>query len=118
MSITALRHTKQAPGLPGKLVEELKAIVDDKGWTDDKMTLEPHLKDWVGYASGATPLMVMPKTTEEVAAVVKACAMAGVAIVPQGGNTGSVAGGVPHGEVLLSLKRMNRIREIDAADYT
>jgi D-lactate dehydrogenase (cytochrome) len=41
-----------------------------------------------------------------------------VPIVPQGGNTGSVAGGVPHGEVLLSLRRMNRIREIDAADYT
>jgi FAD/FMN-containing dehydrogenase len=50
--------------------------------------------------------------------VVKACASAGVAIVPQGGNTGSVAGGVPHGEVLLSLKRMNRILDVDAADYT
>jgi FAD/FMN-containing dehydrogenase len=118
MSITALRHTRQAPGLPPELVDALKAIVGEKGWTDDKLTLEPHLKDWVGYASGATPLMVMPKTTEEVAAVVKACASAGVAIVPQGGNTGSVAGGVPHGEVLLSLKRMNRIRDVDAADYT
>jgi FAD/FMN-containing dehydrogenase len=118
MSITALRHTRQAPGLPPDLVDALKAIVGEKGWTDDELTLEPHLKDWVGYASGATPLMVMPKTTEEVAAVVKACASAGVAIVPQGGNTGSVAGGVPHGEVLLSLKRMNRIRDVDAADYT
>jgi FAD/FMN-containing dehydrogenase len=118
MSITALRHTRQAPGLPPDLVDALKAIVGEKGWTDDELTLEPHLKDWVGYASGATPLMVMPKTTEEVAAVVQACASAGVAIVPQGGNTGSVAGGVPHGEVLLSLKRMNRIRDVDAADYT
>jgi D-lactate dehydrogenase (cytochrome) len=118
MSITALRHTPQSPGLPEKLVAELKAIVGDKGFSDDPMTLEPHLKDWVGYAQGSTPLLVMPKTTEEVAAVVKACAAAGVAIVPQGGNTGSVAGGVPHGELLLSLKRMNRIRELDAADYT
>jgi FAD/FMN-containing dehydrogenase len=118
MSITALRQTKEAPGLPARLFEELKVIVGEKGWTDDKLTLEPHLNDWVGYASGATPLMVMPKTTEEVAALVKACAAAGVAIVPQGGNTSSVAGGVPHGEVLLSLKRLNRIREVDAADYT
>ena len=41
-----------------------------------------------------------------------------VPLVPQGGNTGSLAGGVPHGEVLRSLPRMNKIREIDAADYT
>ena len=52
------------------------------------------------------------------AAVVKACVAAGVPIVPQGGNTGSVAGAVPRGEILLSLRRMKRIRDIDAADYT
>lgn len=62
--------------------------------------------------------MVMPKNTDEVAAVVRACVAAGVPIVPQGGNTGSVAGAIPQGEVLLSLRRMNRIRDIDAADYT
>ena len=118
MSITALRNTTRSPGLPPALVEALKAIVGEKGWSDDAMTLEPHLKDWVGYAQGSTPLMVMPKNTDEVAAVVKACAAAGVPVVPQGGNTGAGAGGVPHGEVLLSLKRMNRIREVDAADYT
>jgi len=117
MTISAV-EAKPFRDLPDAVREELKAIVGEKGWEDDPMTLEPQLRDWVGYTEGHTPLMVMPATTEEVAAVVKACVAAGVAIVPQGGNTGSVAGAIPHGEVLLSLRRMRRIREIDAADYT
>jgi FAD/FMN-containing dehydrogenase len=105
-------------GLPGGLAEELRAIVGPKGWNDDPQALAPQLKDWTGYYSGATPLMVMPATTAEVSAVVQACARAGVGIVPQGGNTGLVAAQLPRGEVLLSLKRLNRIRGIDALDYT
>jgi FAD/FMN-containing dehydrogenase len=58
----------------------------------------------------------MPATTEEVADVVKVCAGAGAAITPQGGNTGIVGGAIPQGEILLSLKRMNRIRSIDAGN--
>ena len=118
MTISALKSSSIAPELPGKLAEELHAILGEKGWTDDPARLEPQLSDWVGYSRGATPIMVMPKDTDEVAAVVKACVAAGVGIVAQGGNTGSVAGAIPHGEVLLSLRRMNRIRETDAADYT
>ena len=118
MTISAIRSTKRPNEVPTKLIDELRSLLGDKGWTDDPMTLEPQLRDWVGYATGATPIMVMPKDTAEVAAVVKACVAANVPLVPQGGNTGSVAGGVPHGEVLLSLRRMNKIREIDAADYT
>lgn len=118
MTIAALRNTATRSELPTKLGEELRSILGEKGWTDDPLTLEPQLRDWVGYAQGATPIMVMPNNTAEVAAVVSACAAAGIPIVPQGGNTGSVAGAVPHGEVLLSLRRMNRVREIDAADYT
>ncbi len=117
--MTVAEITKsQPPSVPEALLDELRAIVGDKGWTSDPVTLEPQLRDWVGYAEGSTPIMVMPETTDEVAAVVKACVSAGVPIVPQGGNTGSVAGAIPHGDVLLSLKRMNRIRDIDAADYT
>lgn len=114
----AAKSPSELPALPAKLAEELRTILGDKGWTDDPAMLEPQLRDWVGYAHGTTPIMVMPKDTAEVASVVKACVAAGVAIVPQGGNTGSVAGAIPNGEVLLSLRRMKRIRDIDAADYT
>jgi FAD/FMN-containing dehydrogenase len=106
------------PEVPAALIDELRTIVGERGWTSDPTDLEPHLRDWVGYAEGTTPIMLMPKDTAEVAAVVRACVAAGVPIVPQGGNTGSVAGAIPHGEVLVSLRRMNRIREVDAADYT
>lgn len=118
MTIAAQENTSKPPRLPQTLADELRSLLGENGWTDDPLRLEPQLQDWVGYANGSTPIMVMPKNTAEVAAVVKACVAAGVPIVPQGGNTGSVAGAIPHGEVLLSLRRMNRIREIDAADYT
>ena len=118
MTTATIGGTADAPQVPQALIDELQAILGEKGWTTDPVVLEPQLRDWVGYTEGTTPIMVMPKDTSEVAAVVKACVNAGVAIVPQGGNTGSVAGAIPHGEVLLSLRRMNRIRDLDAADYT
>ncbi|MCC7046718.1 MAG: FAD-binding oxidoreductase [Alphaproteobacteria bacterium] len=105
-------------GLPNGLADELRAIVGAKGWSEDPEILAPQLKDWTGYYTGTTPLMVMPATTAEVAAVVRACAEAGVGIVPQSGNTGLVGAQLPHGQVLLSLKRMNKVRGIDALDYT
>jgi len=104
--------------LPAGLAEALRAIVGPKGWSDDPATLDPYLKDWTGYYHGTTPLMVMPASTAEVAAVVAACARAGAAIVPQGGNTGLTGAGLPQGEVLVSLRRMNRVRALDPLDYT
>ena len=77
--------------------------------------------DWRKRYHGRARLVVRPGSTAEVAAVVKACAAAGVAVVPQGGNTGLVGGGVPDSsgtQVLLSLTRLNRVREIDAANLT
>ena len=59
-----------------------------------------------------------PGSTEEVAAVVRECAAAGVPIVPQGGNTGLVGGAVPFGGIVLSLARLDRIRELDAVNAT
>ena len=105
------------PLAPG-LVEELGRIVGPKGLTSDAETLAPLLKDWTGYYTGSTALMVSPASTAEVAAVVKACARAGAGIVPQGGNTGLVGGQLPKGDILLSLKRMNRVRDVDPMDYT
>ncbi len=73
-----------------------------------------YVVDWTGRFSGATPAVVRPGSTEEVAAVVAWCAAQGVAIVPQGGNTGLVGGGVPrHDEVVLSLRRLDAIAPVE-----
>jgi FAD binding domain len=67
---------------------------------------------------GAALAVARPGSTEEVAFVVRECAGAGVAIVPQGGNTGLVGGGVPFGGIVLSLARLDRIRELDPVNAT
>ena len=78
-------------------------------------------QDWRRRWHGKALAVVRPGSTAEVAAVVRTCAAHGVSIVPQGGNTGLVGGGVPDGtgtQVLLSLQRMNRVRQVDAANLT
>jgi len=83
--------------------------------------LSAYLNDWRKRWRGRALAVVRPGSTAEVAAVVRACAAAGVSIVPQGGNTGLVGGGVPDEtgtQVLLSLQRLNKVREIDAANLT
>jgi FAD/FMN-containing dehydrogenase len=78
-------------------------------------------RDWRRRWHGRALAVVRPASTAEVAAVVQACARHGTAVVPQGGNTGLVGGGVPDAsgtQVLLSLKRLNRIRAIDEANLT
>jgi FAD/FMN-containing dehydrogenase len=71
--------------------------------------------DWRGRYTGKATCVVLPGTTEEVSAVVRICAAAGTAIVPQGGNTGLCGGATPTGgEVVIVLTRLNRIRAVDA----
>lgn len=104
-----------------KLVERLKGIVGPEGWTTNATDLEPRLREWRGVVFGSTPIMVAPATTGQVAEVVRACADAGTGVVAQGGNTGMCAGAVPDesgGQVLLSLERLNRVREVDAANFS
>ena len=104
-----------------RLLDELKAIVGSRGWTDDPAELQPRLTEWRGVYVGSTPLLVAPQRTEEVAAIVAACHKAGVGVVPQGGNTGMCGGAVPDttgGEVLLSLHRLNRIIDVDADNFS
>jgi len=70
--------------------------------------------DWTGRFQGHTPAVLRPRDTEQVAAVLALCTAAGLAVVPQGGNTGLVGGGVPlHGEVVLSLARLDDLSEVD-----
>ncbi len=99
----------------------LKAIVGPKGWSDDPATIAPLLVEPRGLYKGAAPLVLRPETTEQVAAIVKACRDSGQPLVPQGGNTGLCGGASPNADgsqILLSLGRMNKIRALDALDYT
>lgn len=101
------------------MLERLKTIVGPGGWTADPAVLEPHLREWRGDWRGSTPLMVSPDTTEQVAAVVAACAESGTALVPQGGNTGLCGGAIPSGgQVLLSLARLDAVRSISPEDFS
>ncbi|HMN93622.1 MAG TPA: FAD-binding oxidoreductase [Hydrogenophaga sp.] len=105
------------------LVDHLRRIVGSAhvltrdGGTD----LSAWEQDWRKRAHGQALAVVRPGNTDEVVAVVQACAAAGHSIVPQGGNTGLVVGSVPDdsgSQVLLSLTRLNRVRAIDPANLT
>ncbi len=88
---------------------------------DSGADLSAYEQDWRRRHRGRALAVVRPGNTQEVAAVVRACAQAGVTIVPQGGNTGLVVGSVPDAsgtQVLLSLQRMNRVRALDIANLT
>jgi FAD/FMN-containing dehydrogenase len=98
------------------VISRLKAVLGDAGFSQDPARLAPKLLEWRDRWSGQTPLLVLPKTTAEVAAVVAICADAGAPITPQGGNTGLVGGQIPMGEILLSLERMHAIRHVDPLD--
>ena len=101
------------------LIDELKSIVGAGGWSVDPEELVPHLTEWRDRFTGKTLIMVSPRTTEQVAAIIKACAAAGTAVIPQGGNTGLCGGAIPDmsgNQVLLSLSRLNEIRKIDVDD--
>jgi len=103
------------------VLDTLKSIVGGRGWTSDVERLEPQLTEWRGSWRGKTPLMLMPATTDETAAIVKTCAGAGLGIVPQGGNTGLCGGAIPDQsgkQILLSLSRMRRIRAMSADNYS
>ena len=83
--------------------------------------LAAYEQDWRKRSHGKSLAVVRPGSTAEVAAVVRACADAGVAIVPQGGNTGLSVGSTPDGsgtQVVLSLTRMNAVRAIDRDNLT
>ncbi len=97
-----------------QLFARLAGVLGPKGHSTDPSVIEPYLTEWRGLYRGHSPFLAMPASVEETAEVVRACAEAGVSITVQGGNTGLVAGQVPNGEILLSTKRMNRIRSVDA----
>lgn len=102
--------------VPAPAIAALKAVAGPGGWSDDPDRLAPKLKEWRDRWTGTTPLLLLPRTTAEVSALVRHCAEHRIAITPQGGNTGLVGGQIPQGEVLLSLERMTAIRETAPLD--
>ena len=94
----------------------LKSALGDGGWTDDPSEIAPWLTEWRNRWRGRTPLMLTPRSTEQVAAAVRVCAEHHIAIVPQGGDTGLVGGQIPHGEVLLSTRRLRAVRDVTPLD--
>ena len=102
--------------VPDSVLDQLKAALGEGGWSTDPDLLAPKLVEWRDRWRGSTPLLALPRTTEQVSDVVRICAAAGVAITPQGGNTGLVGGQIPQGEILLSLERMRAIRALDVFD--
>ena len=99
----------------------LASLLGPAGLITDPADIAPALSDWRGLYRGTALAVLRPASTAEVAECVKICAAAGIAIVPQGGNTSMVGGATPEGNgrsVVLSLARMNRIRDLDPVDMT
>lgn len=96
------------------MLDALRAIVGDGNVLIDEDVRAGYEVDWTGRFRGATTAVVRPGSVDEVAAVLRACNEYGTAVVPQGGNTGLVGGGVPlHGELVLSLQRLRAVGAVD-----
>jgi FAD/FMN-containing dehydrogenase len=96
------------------LLDELGAAVGPSHVVTEPEVMASYGIDWTGRFRGQPRAVIRPGDTAEVAAVVSVCKEAGVALVPQGGNTGLVGGGVPlAGEVVLSLRRLAGITDVD-----
>lgn len=99
------------------MIAQAAQILGPKGVITDQSEIAPWVTDWRGRVHGAAPAMLAPASTEEVQAIVRLAAEHRVPLVPQGGNTGMAAGATPPADgsaLLLSLRRMNRIRSISA----
>lgn len=103
------------------MIETLRSIVGEKGLITDPAEMEPWLIDWRQRRRGQALAVVQPASTQEVSAVVALCAAEGQPVFPVGGNTGLCFGAVPESDrpdrpgIVLSLRRLNRIRAIDRA---
>lgn len=107
--------------MSAELINALHAIVGDAGLKTGDGDTASFLTDWHGQYQGQAVAVVMPDSTEQVSAVMALADAHDVVVVPQGGNTGFMGGATPDSRgrtILLSLRRMNRIREIDATNMS
>jgi FAD/FMN-containing dehydrogenase len=107
------------PRVSSALIDRFRPLLDAKGVIDDPDDIAPWTRDWRGRFFGQAAAILSPTSTEQVAAVAGLAASLGVALVPQGGNTSMVGGATPPADgsaLILSLRRMNRIRSLSASD--
>src|SRR5437660_6020969 len=105
--------------LDSTVLARFAAIVGARHALTDPADIAPYLSEERGLYHGRSPLVLRPGSVAEVAAILKLANETKTAIVPQGGNTGLVGGQTPHqGEVLMSLRRLDRIREVDPTSNT
>ncbi len=100
---------------------ELKAAGGAGSWLESAEALAPYLDDFRRLYHGTTPLVLLPRSVPEVARILQICHRAQVAVVPHGGNTSYCGGATPDAsgtQIVLSLRRLNRVRQIDAANYS
>ncbi len=102
-------------------LNELKAAVGVGGWLDSQADTAPYAVDFRHLYHGATPLVLLPRHVGEVSRILGICNCAELAIVPQGGNTGYCGAATPDEsgtQIVLSMRRLNRVRQMDAANYS
>ena len=102
-----------------RTLADLKAAVGAGGWLAEPAEIEPYLVDWRGLYHGAAPLVLLPRSVEEVSRLLAVCDRDGTGVVAQGGNTSYCGGATPDesgAQVVIALRRMNRLRRMDAAD--
>jgi len=100
---------------------ELKAAVGEAGWLDTSADLCAYTVDFRRLYRGATPLVLMPRETAQVAHILSICSRDEIAVVPQGGNTSYCGGATPDEsgtQVVISMRRLNRVRRVDPGDYS
>jgi len=97
------------------VIARLKEATGPNGFTEDPRQIAPHLVEWRRKFQGRSPLLLKPQSVSEISRILAICDETRTPVVPQGGNTGLVGGQIPFdGEVLLSMSRMHRIRNIDS----
>ena len=107
------------PPLSPELIARFRAIVGDKYAVTDAADIAPYLTEERDLFHGRSPLVLRPGSTAEISAICRLASEHRIALVPQGGNTGLVGGQTPHnGEVVISTRRMDKIRDIDTASNT
>jgi D-lactate dehydrogenase (cytochrome) len=102
------------------LLARLNALLGESGVVSSPQDMSPFLLDERRLYRGSAACLVFPRTTQEVAGVIRLCDELGYTVVPQGGNTGYCGGATPMGErqVLMNLSKMNRVRCIDPVGMT
>src|SRR3954469_6306015 len=120
MQETKMNVAKPAtPPLSPDLIARFRNIVGDKYAVTDAAEIAPYVTEERDLFHGRSPLVLRPASTAEVSAICKLASEHRIALVPQGGNTGLVGGQTPHnGEVVVSTRRMDKIRDIDTASNT